>query len=617
MRLDTAIIEGFQPPRQNRQILEERSMNNKTDNYIPDFHVTDYRAPFEQYRIQSESLLALEGRKTESLNGNWHFMTDPYETCLRKSSWHKETRFTEDGRELPCDFDFDFWPFIKVPSCWNMERPNLFLYENMGLYFREFSYRGDTQKERAFLHFEGSAYRTYVFLNHETIAMHDGASTPFTVEVTKKLKEYNRILVAVDASRNKSRVPMDNTDWFNYGGIYRDVFFLRTPKVVIKDWFVRLVPDSGYGKIAIDLTIDPIEDGEALLSIKELGIEKNITVKKGKGSLILEAKPELWCPENPKLYKVELSFGKDCVSDSIGFREIKVEGFSILLNGKKRYLKGVSVHEDHITMGKSTDDQTIRDTMEQLRSLHGNFFRLAHYPHTRRFAQIADEMGVLLWEEIPVYWAIDFNNPDTFADAQNQLSELIKRDKNRCSVIIWSVGNENPDSDERLAFMTGLVDRARQLDESRLISAACLVNTGKMKLEDRLMEKLDIIGNNQYYGWYEPNFNDLLTILDNTDLHKPVIITEFGGGARAGNHGTKETMWTEEFQEDLYRKQFATMSKCTFIQGTTPWILIDFRAVRRLNRYQEGFNRKGLIDADRKTRKLAFQVVADYYQTIE
>lgn len=587
-------------------------MEKKPENFNAAIHVVDYKAQFEPFRVGSESLLSLSGRVVEPLNGKWHFIADPYETALR-SDWYKEERKANDGLLLPCDFDFDHWPLVNVPSCWNMENPELYLYENMGLYMREFLYAG--QGERTFLQFEGAQYRTYVFLNGKPIALHDGGSTPFTVEVTGALLEKNRLIVAVDAARSKSRVPMDNTDWFNYGGLYRDVYFIRTPKTVIRDWFVRLLPDTNYSEIAIDLTVDGTQNGEALLEIPELGIKQKVAVKNGKGHGVFRAKPGLWSPESPKLYAVSLTFGDDSLSDSIGFREFKVVGTKCYLNGKERYLSGVCVHEDHITLGKSTTDEVIRETIQHLKDLNGCFLRLAHYPHTRRFAQIADEMGVMLWEEIPVYWAIDFANPVTYRDAENQLSELIKRDRNRASVIIWSVGNENPDTDDRFSFMSRLAQRARDLDGTRSISAACLVNETKMVIEDRLIDSLDIIGNNEYCGWYVPDFNHLLTILENSKPTKPVIITEFGGGARSGHHGTKETMWTEEFQEELFKKQFATMAKCPYIQGTTPWILIDFRAVRRLNRYQEGFNRKGLIDSDRKTRKLSFKVVADYYKT--
>lgn len=587
-------------------------MNTQPENFKSEIHAMDYTAQFEQYRVKADTLLTVSGRNVESLNGKWHFVADPYETALR-AGWYKEEHKSIDKLSLPCDFDFDYWPLVNVPSCWNMENPELYLYENMGLYMREFNYQPND--ERTFLHFEGALYRTYVFLNGKPIALHDGGSTPFTVEVTGMLLETNRLIVAVDAARSKSRVPMDNTDWFNYGGLYRDVLFVRTPKAMIQDWFIRLLPDSDYAMIALDVTVDGLTEGEAILSIPELQIEKKIAIEEGKGTLAFEAHPRLWSPEDPKLYEVSLRFCSDTVCEQIGFREFKVKGTKCYLNGVERYLAGVCVHEDHCTLGKTTNDSVIRETIKNLKELNGCFLRLAHYPHSRRFAQIADEMGVMLWEEIPVYWAIDFGNPATFADAKNQLSELIVRDRNRASVVIWSVGNENPDTDERYSFMSRLANHARSLDGTRAISAACLVNETRMIIEDRLIDSLDIIGNNEYCGWYIPDFNYLLKILDNSKPSKPVIITEFGGGARSGHHGTKDTMWTEEFQEELYRKQFATMATCPYIQGTTPWILIDFRAVRRLNRYQDGFNRKGLIDSDRTTKKLAFKVVADYYKT--
>jgi beta-glucuronidase len=586
----------------------------KIENFNKDIHTVDYRLQYEDNKATADTLLCIEGRKVELLNGDFNFSPDPYETSLR-AHWYEEKTISENGLPLPLDSDFEGWPTIPVPACWNTERPELYYYENLGLYFKAFDYKAETIGERVFLHFEGSFYRTYVFLNGQKAGMHDGGSTPFSLEVTNLLKAKNRLIIAVDASRSKDRLPMDNTDWFNYGGIYRDLMVIRTPSTFIRDWHTNLSVSS-YEKIAVSVELDKPVEGTVTYRIAELSIEKEIAITNGKGNLTFEAKPELWSVENPKLYTVELQFENDIVSDKIGFRDIKVEGLSILLNGKEIYLKGVSVHEDHITLGKSTNETVIRNTIKDLKEMNGNFLRLAHYPHTRLFSKLADEMGVLLWEEIPVYWAINFANASTYQDAENQLSELIKRDRNRASVIIWSVGNENPDTDERLHFMSSLAKKAKELDKTRLVSAACLVNTAKLKLEDRLMDYLDIIGNNEYYGWYEPNFEDLLTILENTALTKPVIITEFGGGAKAGNHGTKETMWTEEFQEALYIKQFETLSKCKYVKGTTPWIFYDFRAVRRLNKYQKGFNRKGLIDSDRKTRKLAFYVTQNYYKTI-
>ncbi|MDY0245065.1 MAG: glycoside hydrolase family 2 TIM barrel-domain containing protein [Sphaerochaeta sp.] len=584
----------------------------KADIFDHDIHTVDYRGEYEALRIDSGTLLGIEGRQVESLNGSYHFTVDPYETCLR-AHWFQERTVSEDGRPLPVDFDFDAWPVVPVPSSWNTERDDLYYYEGLGLYARTFSYIPENEDERVFLHFEGSAYRTYVFLNGEHRGMHDGGSTPFSVEVTDALKRENRLIIAVDASRSPNRVPMDNTDWFNYGGIYRDVMLVRTPKNFIKSFQSQFVPGT-LDKVFASLTMDAPIDGTAVYTIEELGVEQEIPIKQGKGYVTFPVDLVPWSPEKPKLYTVKVSYGKDQLIDSLGFRDIRVDGLKILLNNQEIFLKGVSVHEDHITLGKTTNEDVIRATIADLKEMHGNFLRLAHYPHTRLFARIADELGVLLWEEIPVYWAINFSNRETYADAENQLSELILRDYNRASVIIWSVGNENPDTDERLSFMTSLVQKARETDATRLVSAACMVNKTKLKLEDRLMHQLDIIGNNEYYGWYEPNFSDFLAILNNTDIMKPFIITEFGGGARAGYHGTKDTMWSEEFQEALYEKQFATLEKTPYVRGTTPWIFYDFRAVRRLNRYQEGFNRKGLIDSDRKRRKLAYYVTQRYYK---
>jgi beta-glucuronidase len=180
------------------------------------------------------------------------------------------------------------------------------------------------------------------------------------------------------------------------------------------------------------------------------------------------------------------------------------------------------------------------------------------------------------------------------------------------------VGNENADTDARLSFMSGLADKTRELDGSRLVSAACLVNHEKLRIEDRLAEKLDIFGLNEYYGWYEPEFGDLEKLLGNSSPDKPVVLCEFGGDARLGQRGTADDLWTEDKQKALYEAQTAVFRKCPYIAGTSPWVLYDFRTPRRLNRYQLGFNRKGLISGDdRYSKKPGFYVMRKYYEEIE
>jgi len=593
-------------------------MKGKPENFTEGIHNDDYESEYLQTRLNASQLVNITGRKTESLNGKWNFGIDLYDTC-RRSHWWKEERFNADG-ELPVDYDWESWEYITVPSCWNLQKSELHYYEGCGVYTRTFRYFPQEEGERLLLRFEGAAYRTTVFLNGKIIGTHDGASTPFNADITDIVKKDNRIVVSVDASRSSFRVPMENTDWFNYGGIYRGIYLVRLPKVYIKDWFVRLGGD--FSTVLADVyaadACGTRVSGNVCMEIPELGICYDIPVENGKGEASISVKPELWSPENPKLYDVIFTYKAgsyiDTARDRIGFRSICVKGREIFLNGKKIFLNGVCVHEDHFALGKTTNEEIIRAAIRDLKEMNGNYFRLAHYPHDARFARIADEEGVLLWEEIPVYWAIAFNNPETYNDAENQLSELILRDRSRASVIIWSIGNENVDTDERLNFMSRLAKKAKELDNSRLVSAACLIKHEKLKIEDRLADYLDVIGINEYYGWYDPDFEKLPKILANSNPDKPVLICEFGGDARLGQRGTTDELWTEDKQKRIYERQVETFKKCPYIAGTTPWILYDFRCPRRLNRYQEGFNRKGLIDADRKTRKPAFYVMQEFYK---
>jgi beta-glucuronidase len=597
-------------------------MSEESGNYVADIHDTTYEAAYLEKRLDSSTCVSTAGRPAESLNGGWNFAADWYDSC-RRAKWFLERRTDDQGRPAPLDWDWEAWETTVVPSCWNLQRPELMYFEGSGVYTRNFRYLPKAPGERAFLRFEGAQYRTSVFLNGEHLGTHDGGSTPFSVEITNFAREDNRIIVVVEAGRRSDRIPPENTDWFNYGGLYRDVLLLRTPRIFIKDWFLRLIPDGTFGTIALDVEVSSPEgskaEGSARLTIEELGVDVELPVRGGRGSARIKAGPKLWSPSDPKLYDIELSFhgsgdeAHDAICDRVGFREIRVAGGDILLNGKPLFLKGVSVHEDHLKLGKATDEATIRATIAHLKELHGDYLRLSHYPHDGRFARIADEEGVLLWEEIPVYWAVDFSNPRTYADAENQLSELVLRDRNRASVIIWSVGNENDDSDERLSFMSRLAARARVLDGTRPVSAACLVDHVRLAIADRLAEELDIIGVNEYYGWYDPDFSKLARILDNTRPSKPVIICEFGADARLGHRGSVDDLFTEDKQARLYEEQIAVIASCPYIKGMSPWILYDFRCPRRLNRWQEGFNRKGLVDADRVSKKMAFGVLARFY----
>ncbi|OUM87257.1 MAG: glycosyl hydrolase family 2 [Bacillus thermozeamaize] len=586
-------------------------MTDKPSNFVPSIHDPDYEKEYLSRPIDHRSLICDRGRPAEKLNGWWNFAVDPYDTCLR-AKWYEEKTVDEDGRTLPLDYSFDQWETIRVPSCWNTERERYFLYEGSAVYTRKFQYvpRGE---KRVFLKFGAANYEAKVFLNREYLGYHRGGSTPFCVEVTGKLQRENRILVVVNNTRKRTRVPCENTDWFNYGGLYRDVELIRLPAAFIKDFAVHLVPGSQFSRIRAAVWIDGADRGTARLTIRELGIDCPIPVENGSGTAVIDARPELWSPEHPKLYDVRLSFGEDEVIDRIGFREIRVDGTDILLNGEKIYLKGVSAHEESVNNGKAVTEDEIRENFRLAKEMNCNFMRLAHYPHTEKAARIADEIGLMLWEEIPVYWAIDFENEETYRDAENQLSELILRDRNRASVIIWSVGNENADTDARYRFMSRLVQRARELDPTRPVSAACMLDHVNHVISDRLADVLDIIGANEYYGWYQTNFDNLVKLFENSKPDKPVIVTEFGADAKPGHRGTRDEKGTEDCQLDIYEKQVRVLERISCVKGMSPWILYDFRCPRRLHFTQNFYNTKGLLSADKTHKKPAFYVMKDFY----
>lgn len=572
----------------------------------------DPLSAFDIEPLAPQTALLPAGREQESLGGGWHFTPDPYNTCLRKRFFDEVTTDAK-GRPTPVDYDLDAWPRLEVPGCWNCQEPRLELYEGATVYARRFAYAQKTPGERVFLRVGAANYACRVFLNGRLLARHVGGFTPFCVELTQDLLPDNRLILQVDNTRRLDQVPSLNYDWFNYGGLTRAVSLLRVPACFIQDAFMALATDA-YDCIDVKVRLSGANGGEQVeVTIPALGAKAELTVSAdGTAEGTLSARPALWSPESPVLYDVEYACGEDRLTDRIGFRRIEARGKDLLLNGQKIFLRGVCCHEEAPDAGRTLSAADARTAILDAKALGCNAMRLAHYPHSEQMARLADELGMLLWEEIPVYWAIDFANPETEACARRQMEELILRDRCRASVILWSVGNENPDTQERFDFMTGLVSLCRELDPTRLTTAACLVNVDTMQVCDRLAEAVDVVSFNEYYGWYYRDVEPLAQILDRTQIDKPLLISETGAGAQAGLRGEARELFTEERQAFVYQRQLEITDGR--LQGFFPWILYDFRTPIRLNAFQKGYNRKGLIAEDRKTRKLAFDVIRRYYE---
>jgi len=412
-----------------------------------------------------------------------------------------------------------------------------------------------------------------------------------------------------------------NTDWWNYGGLTREVKLIETPATFVQDYFIQLQQGS-HEKISgwVKLTGERLQQ-KVTVQIPGARVNKSFeTDATGMAQISFNADLTLWSPDNPKLYDVVVETETDRVADLIGFRSIETKGAEILLNGRPVFLRGVSIHEEApFRGGRAYSTEDALTLLGWAKELGCNFVRLAHYPHNEAIVRQADKLGLMVWSEIPVYWTILWENPTTFENAQTQLSEMIARDKNRAAVIIWSMANETPIGEARLSFLKKLVNRARALDSTRLISAALerhYLDEQTQMIDDPLGEFLDVLGCNEYVGWYDglPEKTDRLEW--KTKYQKPLIMSEFGGDALYGKHGDALTRWTEEYQENLYQHTVKMLKRISFLRGTSPWILMDFRSPRRpLPGIQDFYNRKGLI-SDRGQRKKAFYVMQEYYKEL-
>jgi beta-glucuronidase len=263
-----------------------------------------------------------------------------------------------------------------------------------------------------------------------------------------------------------------------------------------------------------------------------------------------------------------------------------------------------------------------RELLGKARELGCNMVRLAHYPHDEAVIRTADSLGILVWSEIPVYWTINFNSKDVLTNAKKQLHEMIGRDHNRASIIVWSVGNETPVSQSRTDFMHSLITEAKQLDQTRMVSAALEVNYNSGKnlnvVDDPLGQYVDLVSFNEYLGWYGGTPDNCRTTNWATPYNKPLFISETGAGAKGGFHADSLTRFSEEYQEWYFREQVAMLKRMpdNFV-GLSPWVLIDFRSPKRNNPlYQEGWNRKGLYD-DKGNKKKAFYILQAYYNELK
>ncbi|NTX60796.1 beta-glucuronidase [Myxococcus sp. CA051A] len=587
-------------------------------------------------------LVNVEARAGQDLSGAWHWSVDPYRDGLagfhgaeagpghRRHDDVDVDAVTRANPQALYEYDMRRSPVVHLPASWISHDETMRYYDGLVWYQRTFT-ATKTPGQRAFLRFGAADYVARVYLNGKPVGIHEGGFTPFAFEVTSLLRTgENQVTVGVDSVRSADTVPPTVTDWETYGGLTRPVRLVLTPATYIDDAWVRLGDD---GRLRATVRLQGTRPGDTEVRVRIPALSLTLKGRTGAdgswtGDAAEPSTLKRWSPEQPSLYEVTVEAGEDRLVDRIGFRTLEVKGHDILLNGKPVFLRGISLHEEELGKNptRAMTPGAARALLGEVKhGLHGNFVRLAHYPHSEVMTRMADELGLLVWSEIPVYWRVNFARGETLETARRMLAENILRDRNRASIAFWSVANETPVSDARNAFLARLAADARALDDTRLVTAALLIDRVQEKgqsvmvVKDPLVSHLDVAAVNTYNGWYSDDaLADLPGIGWRNDTGKPLVFSEFGADAQAGFHepGLKRK-FSEEFQAEYHRQTLAMSEKVPSLRGLSPWVLKDFRSPRRQHPvYQQGWNRKGLL-SETGQRKQAFDVLAEHYRKLE
>ncbi len=545
-----------------------------------------------------------------SLNGQWNCLPD-LENIGIKNQWFRHETLKSMGKNLIP---------TKIPSSFNLIE-EFHLFEGVFWHYLEFNLDSEIDfiNYDFQLKFNGVNYSTKVWLNGIFIGEHDGGFTPFKFVVNDSIKKDNNFLaVRVDNIRRKNGIPALFFDWFNWGGIYRDVNLLILNKSRVKE--VKISTEIlTLEKAEIDIRYKTI--GNLNLKWQIIDISDDLIIQNGQISLnsteekitVFVNNPKLWSPDTPFLYQIQMfEISSENSTELLyqcdfGMRQIEVKFGHLFLNKKRIKLKGISLHEEYMPYGRTIPYEKRKEDLERIKALGFNSVRTAHYSHDESLIKIADKIGILILEEIPVYWDCNYKSRKTFKLAAKMLRDLIKRDYNHPSVIWWSVGNEIPTHRRNCSrFIKRLMDFARMHDSTRIVTFV-----SRKLNSDILRRNADVAALNTYFGWYFGSMKMLSLILDWIHppiSNKPWIFTEFGAGAKYGFRDKSENppKYSEEYQLKLLDYTIRTINSKEYFSGWFIWIFRDFKSNHRSNEYQQGYNRKGIVSEKSTQRKLIY-----------
>ena len=477
----------------------------------------------------------------------------------------------------------------------------------------------NTASHQVWIQFDGVNASAHVVLNGSPVCNHDGGYSTFRANITELLRDENELTVEVDNSKN-DRVYPQKADFTFYGGIYRDVSLMVVSKNHFTlDYFggsgIRITPTVQGTDASVQVTT--WHDGEGEVSIELLDAAGN-TVATGKGPDITLTifNAHLWNGvKDPYLYscKARLVVNgtvEDETTTRFGVRSFKVDpkkGF--FLNGKSYPLHGVSRHQDRKGLGNAITREMHDEDMALIKEIGANTIRLAHYQHDQYFYDLCDEVGMVVWAEIPY---ISEHMPNGRENTISQMKELIIQNYNHPCIVCWGVSNEitisTKDKKDMLDNHRQLNDLCHEMDKTRLTTLACYAMCGPF---NRSAHITDMVSWNLYLGWYVPGFilNDLwMGFFHLCFPNRPFGYSEYGAEGMPNLHSTHPHRGdhTEEYQAKYHEYMLRCFKRHPWMWATHVWNMFDFAADARDQGGEPGMNHKGLVTFDRKTKKDSF-----------
>ena len=570
-------------------------------------------------------------RQALDLSGLWQFQLDP-EDAGASNGWPEQ---------LPAPRT------IAVPASWNEQFTDTRDYLDAAWYATQTHLPRAWQGQRVYLWVGSANYAARVWVNGREAGAHEGGHLPFALDVTDHVSwdAPTRIAIRVDNTLLPARVPpaagegglMRNFpptsfDFFPYAGLHRPVLLYAVPAVHVSDVTVTTTVQDGNGMVHVSAaTSDSWQgEGDVVLETESGPLRAPLAFDAGRAEATLHVpRPRVWGPGDPYLYPLTLSLTDgqivaDTYTLEIGIRTVEVRDDQLLLNGEPVFLKGFGKHEDFPIHGRGLALPVLVRDNALLKWVGANSYRTSHYPYAEEALLLADREGFLIIDETPAV-GLRFGDGEErvsqrLAQSLRQVEELIARDKNHPSVIMWSVANEpfpavfgrpaapdDPAVAAGTAFLGALVERARALDPTRPVTFAALHST-----PTSWMQLCDVVCINRYYGWYaqsgeiERGRAALEEELDrlHAALGKPIVITEFGADTIAGHHSQPPEMFSEEYQVEFLRGYLDAATERPFVVGLHVWNFADFKTAQATGR-PGGLNTKGVFTRDRRPKMAA------------